>query len=331
MKYIVTTLLLLSLAGASYAQPTFTATQFLQLLANGGISGGDNYSSTSSAGLQELINISGPNQSWNFNAVTFGKDASSTVNFKEVSGFEPLATSFPMATHVEISTDANITSYDYYMINDTGMFMLGSADDTTGGGKGITAVNNPPMQFIKFPLTYQTAWTTTMTIPSVGAVDVVNVVDSWGSLVLPGNGSVTSLRIKRTYAAGPISFSQYQWVGENGNEAMISMTPFSEPSATYHIPTGSSAVQVIVADKAITIANPLSSSAQLSVALPVSGETSVSVSDILGRTCLSLYKGFASSGALSIPLNVTSLTNGTYFLNIESAGLKATRKITVAH
>jgi hypothetical protein len=53
--------------------------------------------------------------------------------------------------------------------------------------------------------------------------------------------------------------------------------------------------------------------------------------DALGKQSQVLMNGMAHAGVNMLPLDPANLTNGTYFLRIESAGNSSMQKVIVNH
>ena len=347
----ITAIFLLSNTTA-FAQITITSSQFISAFTQ--IAASTNYEDFTPTGLQPLINQSGANQTWDFSALTFtlntfGSAPSSVVAY---SSSLPEATSFPSATLVEISYFSDDTDYDFYESNQNGFYLIGSSE-VSNGISSITGTNDPPLEEIAFPLTYQTPpWSSNSTVISSGDTskeETISSVDSWGSFILPGKTTAQSLRVKQmtitstptkiigidTMPASTDTNYDFIWISNSGYSASIRAGASENATyASYSVPSAPNIVSNNAPSPNYSLSigsNPVISPTNVSFTMPGESEVRISVMDPLGRESQLLMNGMAHSGLNTLPLDPANLVNGTYFLRIQSDGYSAVQKMSVAH
>jgi len=77
--------------------------------------------------------------------------------------------------------------------------------------------------------------------------------------------------------------------------------------------------------------NPASQSATLSFALGQPGPVQVTAFDATGRRCAVLHSGLTTAGAHVLPLDTRHLTNGVYFLRLETGTATHSTRLVVSH
>src|SRR6187455_85230 len=191
-------ILFLSLAFAisASAQMTITYEMVLAQL-NAGVKPTDSYSSTDVTGVAAMIANSGAAKTWDFGGRTYTKDAAGNSDETYVDpSTAPMHSDpdFAGATHcIKVPGDISdpTISYTYLKVNTEGYFLLGEATDSMGVQmKAASYV--PPLQSMKFPLTYGTTWSSTsnlnMDIGVPGATLVMKIdanCDGYGTLSIP--------------------------------------------------------------------------------------------------------------------------------------------------
>ncbi len=128
MKSLITLFLLL-ISVPAFAQITLTSDQFLQI----GTAPSDSYTNSTKS-PQSLINMTGADQSWDFSGLGFTvKTAGSAAHIAVYPAGAANASSFPTATHVSIDTvRPGYISYSFLQINSTGIYSLGTSQDSLG-------------------------------------------------------------------------------------------------------------------------------------------------------------------------------------------------------
>ncbi len=143
-----------------------------------------------------------------------------------------------------------------------------------------------------------------------------DVVAQTGSVTFPSSGTwysyLTGATRTATGAAESITLQPgeyYVYINKNINNAVITaVNPVS--------------VNTLAEMSMNIFPNPVQSTATVSYNLPESGNVSISVFDIKGKKNTTLFTGFKTKGAKTIPLNQNGfnagrMSNGIYFLEIE--------------
>jgi hypothetical protein len=324
------------------------------------VSAQNTYNDNSTVGLQALVDQTGANQTWSFLALPFVLDTSTTNGkgngiIAPYSSSFPKAASFPTATHVETIASGGNNLYFFIRVDQSGVYSLGISGDSMGTPI-IFQTYTPPEENFAFPLTYQTAWSSTSVIGSEGYAyteEIDGYVDGWGTYSIPGNAPVQALRIRTktidTYPStidstpngkdtipGSIDTSySFQWFNLSSFSASIDADANQNAmDASYNTPESQNIVlnNTPTSQYSISVgSNPLRSPTNVSFNLPSESQVRVSLMDPLGRVSQVLMNGMAHSGVNTLPLDPTNLMNGTYFLRIESAGNTSMQKLIVSH
>ncbi len=75
--------------------------------------------------------------------------------------------------------------------------------------------------------------------------------------------------------------------------------------------------------------NPFNPSTSIDFSLAETGEVSLRVTDLLGRTVSTLVEGMTSAGEHSVTFHAEGLGSGVYFYTLEAAGQSQTRKLVL--
>ena len=356
MKKIFTALFVLCLAIPASAQFTITSSDYLARSSNPQTF--TQYQSTNAAGLQALINQSGANQTWTFGGTDWtnaGTYTDAGAQLQPYPSGAALASNFPTATHVIANTSGNVTIYDFYQINDNGAWILGETQDSAGM-QSVVLSYTPGLQVFKFPLTYQTSWYSSSSIPAseFGAPNGTTItevsdglVDGFGTLSVPGHSEQT-LRLRwrsnitatyLTIVAYSVTSINYSWLTESNYGASITTdsnqtTPTHVTGGSYDVPTGAGVTMLPHTEDPLTLRlsqNPASNTeTNLSYIMPKDGPVQVMLMDPLGRDVKMLVDGTVSVGTHLVPIDPASLSNGNYFLRVSADGKVATMKLVIA-
>ena len=356
MKYLVTLLLLTLFAGNASAQITITSSDFLT---RGGPSNNSTSYSTSLSQdlptLQGLVNVTGTNQTWNFNGPTY-----TTVADTGTATVLVYSTDLPLATDPDFTASTNViksvpvdptqpTIYEFIEVNDAGFWILGVSQDSAGVSSKLLSYT-PPMQELKFPLTYGTTWTSSSSfnISSLSqgeslTMSIDAIADGYGTLIVPPSHSSDALRVKvknttvisvQGFGITNISYS-YNWYTKDPYSANISADPNQQAtSGGYSIASGGSLVPPTASSAdALNLylsQNPASfAETKLSYTLKDGGPIQVAIIDPLGRSVRILQDGHASAGQNIIPIDPKAFATGTYFIRVTGDGVTAMRKLVI--
>lgn len=75
--------------------------------------------------------------------------------------------------------------------------------------------------------------------------------------------------------------------------------------------------------------HPIRKSGTLAFSLRENGTVNVALYDALGRRVRTLHQGRAAAGQHQVPMDVSALSSGVYFLRVEGDGFSKTRRVTV--
>jgi hypothetical protein len=342
----------LALSNSASAQISITADEYYSGLNNSQSASGTSYMDSSSAGysvMQGLIATTGANQTWDFSTlsylpVTTNSEHDTIIPYS--SGY-PGASSFSNATNIIIAIRGIITTYAYFMETSSAAYALGVAQDSAGVPR-VVDTYTPPIEEVALPLTYETTWSNSSQITANGQSITYNqyeVVDGYGTLILPGNHSVQCLRLKDDAVYVIPGFGNdtidiiYSWITTTGYRAGVTNTPgfmgLTQPTyqASYTIPTLPSAS--VSGDKinpfsARLAANPVSAPTNLYFTMSQASEVRVTIMDVLGNVSTTLMNGMTHNGLNAVRIDPGTLVNGTYFIRIQSAGSSSMQKAVIA-
>lgn len=319
------------------------------------------YSSTDMTGVANLIATSGASKTWDFSGrvYTLNDPGNAKSEYVDVSS-APLHSDPKLAgaTHCLKSWETGSVEayYLYTKLTSSGYYTVGSVTDSAGVA-AIVQSYDPPMQTYAFPLTFGTTWSSTSNyyagfdIPGATITQKVeSSCDSYGTLSTPtraykgGNSPTAStecLRIRttetQTTAFGSFTLATvthaYQWLTKGTAGGTVVSDTNDTPMSIGYSEGTSTGVNTNGFDDQLTIklsSNPASASSTLSYNLPESGDVKVSMMDNLGREVKMLQNGFVPAGSNVIPIDPSTLANGTYLIRVSSNSFTGTRKLIIA-
>lgn len=303
----------------------------------------------------------GTNKTWNFSSLQ--SHQTDTMNFTNPQ-WTPYQSSFPTAN---LAIEFAGTGFYAYLSNTaTGLSMLGQAGDLLGTGTPMAIAVAPPELLVKFPCTYNTAFTNTsrfnikMPFTQTGfdslwikSTKVKSALcDAWGTVTTP-LGSFNAIRVKETniqfdtillHTTGP--FPPPMWV------AMSNTVDTSYIYAWYANGVGYPLVQLDSATDGSMTANWLMAQPSNSIneinslfTIPVypnpsNGQlvyfdmknipaTSIEITDISGKI---VYSEVLSNPEIHC-IKLSHLENGAYIYQIRNnkKNLISTGKLTITH
>ncbi len=362
MKTLVTLFLLCALIGSTRAQISFTADEMIATFLTPPNSQ-TSYSTSDTVGLNALIALSGPNNTWNLSNRAYTMDGSPTGVQSVVAypGGAPLAddADFKASTHV-IKTVPNdptqSTTYFFIKLDQTGFYILGISEDSLGLKRKLASYT-PPVQQLRFPFTYQTSWESSSTINFSGSAGATFsqtnecLVDAWGSVQTPtvshskftpqvASTPALRLRTKSTQIIDAIVFKlttvsySYQWYTKDGHNAAINAdTNNRATNASYGV-TGVNSVYSDNSESLLDLhlsQNPATNTTTtLSYSLPNDQNVDLRIMDALGREVRVLQSGHAVAGDNIILIDPKTLSSGTYFIHLNAGNINATRKLVIS-
>jgi hypothetical protein len=355
MKRLILLMVLCGFAVSAQAQITITYEEFLASFALSGTQ--STFSSEDLSGLSALIALDGAAKTWDFTNRVWVKETSTdtvTTSFLPYPSGAALAedADFLAASHVFKIVSSNPLTpivYEFIKIDPTGLWTLGFSQDSMGVKAKLFAYN-PPLQNMKFPLTYQTTWQSTSEFHAEGFPPGATIVekeeaicDAYGTLMLPGT-TAEALRVKTRFTQTINIFSfevtsvthSFQWFTKSGASAIITADTNQAPTGvSYAVPGATGRVETgTYVDELLNIrvsANPVSNTeTTISYTMPATGNVEASLMDGLGREVRILQNGKVSEGAHAFTLNPADLSAGTYFLRINTGGYVSTRKLIIS-
>lgn len=356
-------ILFLSLAFAlpASAQISISYEEFALGLSLSGSVTAKSYSSTDLTGVANLIATSGASKTWDFGGrvYTINDPGNAHTEFVDVSS-APLNTDPKLAgaTHCQKVWETGTVEayYTYMKLTSSGFYTMGSVADSAGNAMLLEAFD-PPKQTYGFPLTFGTSWSSTSNVTSAFDFPGVTVThkvesscDGYGTLSTPSKAykgstpplvSNECLRIRSTLTQSQtiLSYSittvthAYQWISKGTAGADVVSDTNDTPMSIGYSEGAPTRVDNSIFDDQLTIklsSNPASASTTLSYNLPESGDVKVSMMDNLGREVKMLHNGFASAGSNVIPIDPTTMANGTYLIRVSSNSFTGTRKLIIA-
>ena len=306
------------IAATAHAQPTFTAA-----------------TNTPAPGTTYSINYgpyvapggAGANQTWNLTGLT--TDSSTTVQ-RVLPSATMNGAQFPTATVAEES--AAVTQY--FRVAADGIHFAGSDDGTS------VIVHAPMGKYLLFPCTFGTVWSSSqhatftyddMTVTRTGTFS--GQVDGYGTLIMPGGTINNVLRVRWTHtlqdAMGPMtinhlydSFAFFQAGQAHPIAELVTATinmgggpitnQFSRWSSA-DLSTGIAEQQEVT----LTVfPNPAEDEVILTWSPSLGAATTVSITDMAGRTVKHIYLIADRTGRARI--DVSSLLAGMYQVTLAS-------------
>jgi hypothetical protein len=356
MKHIATLLFLVLLASSASAQITINESDYIS--AFGQQNTGTTYSTSNAQDipkLQALVDASGASQTWNFNGPSYTVvTATGTATILTYPGGAPLASDpdFAGSTNVikSVPTDpTQATTYEFIKADGTGLWILGASQDSLGIPSKLFSYT-PPLQELKFPLTYQITWQSSSSFNISGlppgstvTTSIQAVADGYGTLITPPSTNNSAIRVKMqtSVAISFMSFSQtsksysFSWYTKSQYGASISADSNQKAtSGDYSVPSNSFVLPANSApDAALRLylsQNPASNTeTTLSYTLKDGGPVQVEMMDALGRNVRMLQDGDASPGENIIPIDPKSYAPGSYFIRVTGNGMSAIRKLII--
>jgi Secretion system C-terminal sorting domain len=300
--------------------------------------------------------------SWDFSSLT--PSWSYTTTCIDLSS-SPYSGSFPNSTICRKYT-VSIMGFqsDNWLFNsldDNGFYLDGNVTATQiiGFSSATTTTYTPSEKQLKFPFTYGTSWTqdySYSTASSTGGptvttnVHLVNTVDAYGSLVLPGGTTVQALRMKReersttTSMVGQTSahFIGYVFYTELGSS--ISVAAADTLQADHGVINVSGAGWVVGNVTGIkkinnssptrfelsqNYPNPFNPTTTIRYQLPNNNLVTLKVYDVLGKELRTLVNEVQNIGSYEVTFDGNGLSSGIYFYRLVAGTYSETKKLVL--
>ncbi len=343
---------LFALAGPASAQITLTAAQTVPYESGETTLtqyDSENEDGADTATIDALIAQSGPNQTWDFTALSSVEVAATALLTDGPTGpgadADPLdqATSTYQLLLPPQEEDGQViegTVYGYYRLDATGLHNLGIWIVSMADGQTFeSSFRLTPGGALTAPPTYTagSVWESTYTQEFDLFGITTNLrgtyeVDGWGSVVAPGLAApVPVLRVKVTETDLDSGGETVAYEFRSASGVAAALVPGEgglPPSASVTV-TGEAATATSAGPLARGVGapwpNPATRTATLDLDLP--GVATVAVVDMLGRYVLAPVERAPGHGR--IRLDVSALPAGLYVVRVEADGRVATRSLTV--
>ncbi len=264
----------------------------------------------------------------------------------------PMSGFFPDATHA-ISFGAGVT---YYKLG-TNLELLGNGQPPPNQ---VRIVDIPAQVIQQLPMTMGTSWTATyaessyvtisgVTYASVTNHVVMNTVDAYGSLTLPGGSVYDALRLKTDRRVTTGSFSvrliSYQFLTKEGVSASVVAAdtnqpqtgPISASNVSWSTPGTATAVEerggggAIPAGVALeqNYPNPFNPSTTIRFSVAEQSFVRLTVYSLHGQELATLVSEQLSPGEFSVEWDGSGLPSGVYVYRLQSGGSVETRKLVL--
>jgi hypothetical protein len=267
----------------------------------------------------------------------------------------PYSSSYSRATTVRRSIISSggftVTLFEYMRITTDSLIDLGNVSRSQGQGIDTTTFDKSYRLEVPLPLFYGLTNVKRDSTSSGGGIYTIQqtnqVVDAFGSITTPV-GTYQVLRMKETqitrnvfpgFPATVDTSVSFTWVAKEGVLASVDASSSRQISGT--IPIHDASYQYI--NTAVGIANsspslpgipalnqnypnPFNPTTTISYELPVGGNVTLNVYDILGKQVARLVDGNQSAGHHTVTFDGSSLRSGVYFYRIQNGTFVDSKK-----
>lgn len=286
---------------------------------------------------------------WDFSALASDYTAATVTVDPDTT---PFIGSYPGATHaIRVGT-----GYSYFALG-TDLEALGYAQPAPAE---VRSKQIPPQVLNRLPMSMGTTWTASYvdssyvvvggtTYASATSHTVVNTVDAYGSLTLPGGGVVQALRLKvdRTAMTGVFTVRSisYQFLTKEGASLTVVAADTNQPAtgtigisnASWTVPPGVTPVAELP-DGPLparihleqNYPNPFNPSTTIRFSVAENSFVSLKVYDMLGREVAVLAAGRFAPGRHAVEWDGTGHPSGIYVYRLRSVGFSEARRFVLA-
>jgi len=251
----------------------------------------------------------------------------------------PFFSLFPGSTHSQRYGTGGVGTFYSYQKLGTNLLFPGSAQ---AGSFQFRSRNVPDAILYQLPMTLGTSWTSAyaessiITLPpplppnvTINNHTVINTVDAYGNLTLPGGGVHQALRIKTDRRTASTILSNriiiYSFLARNGASVTVVAADTLQPntgtinvsSVSWSGPVSSDVrlSDAVPADFVLmqNYPNPFNPSTRITYQVAREGLVSMKVFDVLGREIETLISETKSPGTYAVDWNADGIPSGVYF------------------
>jgi hypothetical protein len=337
-------LLLVAASFTTFAQINITGSDVSSMFAVGNFATINEYD-----GAQIDIGTTGGPNNWDFT----GLQSASTFNYESLNpGSTPYISEFPTSNIALQSQRVYIGEYGngYSYLEVTGNLLnnIGQAVVFNSQPGNLYTVKNNPPDALLIPIIYnngyQEHFTKTIFLNgnpiSQDSIFKDVVIDAWGTMTLPGGTSFEALRIKEVRTVnGVTEAAHYSFQSANG--AQVNMQS-SDPNAAdfgiididwydWNLPfiTNVEQISSLPADFSLNqnYPNPFNPSTKISWQLPVGGQTTLKVLDVLGKEIATLVDEYKEAGRYEVTFDASRQSSGIYFYKLNAGSFTKTKQM----
>ncbi len=298
------------------------------------------------------VGTAGASRTWDFSAAVVNATIPAYWQIWRQPNASRFATRFAGTTVTSLSIDAGDTTVTCYKNDATGFYNLGDAGDST------TVRFTPALRIMKYPFTYNTAFTdsTKLIINELGnpvqdTVPIVQtvLVDAYGTVRTP-LGNFDGLRVKQTAIFTielfglPFDFKTivYNWVTTQHSAPIFGRTQsitsfFGQTDTSYSgdfimrqtVGTEETASETTPILK--TYPNPTVDKIQLEFELEKTEKVAVLLYNLAGQTITVVPPKSYNAGKNNLEVDLQSLPKGTYMILIHSESKKLGSQKVILH
>ncbi len=263
----------------------------------------------------------------------------------------PFAVNFPAATVCLHGTTSvmgyTAESWSYAGVNGALLdYGMGAMADVGGNSATLVFSNVPASQTAVVPLTNGTNWTQDYVerdsivvlgfpVVTVNNVHVENMVDAYGTMTLPGGGTVQALRLRsdrRQTSGSDYSRSiSYTFITSSGVQISVDAADTTSPNTGVIPVDGISFLNANItgvkqADNNIpqnflleqNYPNPFNPSTQINYSIPSAQKVTLKVYDELGKEVATLVNREQAAGNYTVDFDASGFASGVYFYRIQA-------------
>lgn len=347
LRLVVSLYLIVVIVASAVAQITITAADVGAVLALGTSITSRNDTSTHTANIGTLGATS-----WNFSALASNISGTVTSVRPDTT---PFISFFPGSTHAQRFGLGAGAFYSYQKLG-ANLLFPGAAQ---AGSFTFRSRNIPDAILYQLPMTLGTNWTSAYAESSIIAFlpppapptvtinnhTVINTVDAYGNVILPGGGVYPALRLKTDRRVISTSLSNriisYSFLARNGASVTVVAADTLQPNiGTINVGSiswsgpGSSDVRLseaVPSDFSLmqNYPNPFNPSTRIAFSVQVSRFTSLKVYDILGKEIATLISEEKSPGTYAVDWSADGIPSGVYFYVMRAGSFSATKQMLV--